>query len=295
MARTAPQIELSSDEDAQLRAIVSAGASPTALRAQIVLAAATGATNKSIAEQLGTSAPTVGLWRERFAREGVGGLLDAPRSGRPVDDRSVSTVLEKAAEAPPDGNAHWTVRRLARATGLPPSTVHRIWRGHRRRPELADVRGLDLSVVARQCGIVGLFVEPPAAVLAVDVAVPTREPDTGRAPLAPVDGFGPGALEAFLRRCEHAAAGEVLLVVTDAGRIAREAQQWADRQGGAVLQRVPPAAWPAVADTWIAACSVRREADPVTDLAAAAWQAADAGPAAWIVEPGAQVPSPGGR
>lgn len=295
MARTAPPIELSSDEDTELRAIVSAGVSPTALRARIVLAAATGATNKAIAEQLGASAPTVGLWRERFAREGVSGLLDAPRSGRPADDRSVRAVLEKATEPPPDGNGHWTVRGLARATGLPPSTVHRIWRGRRRHPELADVKGLDLAVAARLCQLVGLFVDPPAAVLAVDVAAPARGPATDRGPLVPVDGDGPGAFDAFLRRCRHAAVGELLLVTTDTGHVTTEAQEWVDRHGDVTLQRVTPAAWPAVADTWMAACSSRREGDPVTDLTAAAWQATDAAPAAWSVEPGPQVDPPGGR
>ena len=29
---------------------------------------------------------------------------------------------------PPEGTTHWSVRRMARRTGMSPATVHRIWR-----------------------------------------------------------------------------------------------------------------------------------------------------------------------
>jgi len=48
-----------------------------------VLLAADGASNTAIAERVGVSRPTVLDWRNRYAREGVSGLDDDPRSGRP--------------------------------------------------------------------------------------------------------------------------------------------------------------------------------------------------------------------
>jgi transposase len=53
------------------------------VRARIVLLAAEGTSNKQIAERLDTSPQTVSKWRKRFYQEGLGGLEDRPRSGRP--------------------------------------------------------------------------------------------------------------------------------------------------------------------------------------------------------------------
>ncbi|HAZ30113.1 TPA: hypothetical protein DCY65_00880 [Candidatus Acetothermia bacterium] len=48
-----------------------------------MLAAAERMINKEIASTVDCSRPTVRLWRRRFARMGMAGLADAPRSGRP--------------------------------------------------------------------------------------------------------------------------------------------------------------------------------------------------------------------
>jgi transposase len=53
------------------------------LRARIVLLAAEDVTNVGIARRLGVDADTVGKWRKRFVTEGLSGLKDRPRSGRP--------------------------------------------------------------------------------------------------------------------------------------------------------------------------------------------------------------------
>src|SRR5918996_3909990 len=54
-----------------------------ALRCRIVLACATGATNKQVAAELGVSLPTVGKWRSRFVARPLGGLGDEPPPGAP--------------------------------------------------------------------------------------------------------------------------------------------------------------------------------------------------------------------
>ena len=62
-----------------------------AQRARIVLLAADGVSNTEIAARVGVSRPTVIDWRGRYARSGMAGLADAPRTGRPraVDHEAI--------------------------------------------------------------------------------------------------------------------------------------------------------------------------------------------------------------
>ncbi|MGI8751494.1 MAG: helix-turn-helix domain-containing protein [Acidimicrobiales bacterium] len=53
------------------------------LRAKIVLAAAGGTENASIATSLGLALNTIIKWRKRYFEEGLDGLKDRDRSGRP--------------------------------------------------------------------------------------------------------------------------------------------------------------------------------------------------------------------
>ena len=57
-------------------------------RARIVLAAGDGIDNVVIAEQVTADVNTVSKWRKRFFEEGVEGLSDRHRSGRPVSPAS---------------------------------------------------------------------------------------------------------------------------------------------------------------------------------------------------------------
>lgn len=91
------QIELTDDERARLEAMTR----PTTqarmlLRAKIVLAAAGGAANTTIAEQQQVHVDTVRKWRSRFWRRRLAGLADAQRSGRPRRFTAMQTVQVKA-------------------------------------------------------------------------------------------------------------------------------------------------------------------------------------------------------
>jgi len=55
----------------------------TVVRAKIALLAAEGMSNSQIATRVDMSVERVGQWRRRFASEGLDGLEDRPRSGRP--------------------------------------------------------------------------------------------------------------------------------------------------------------------------------------------------------------------
>jgi winged helix-turn helix protein len=104
-------------------------------RAEIVLAVAGGAGVSGTARTLGVSRPTVIKWRDRFARDGVDGLADLPRSGRPktIDD---ARIIAATLEPPPAslGVTHWSSRLLGRHLGIGDATVARAWRASRVQP-----------------------------------------------------------------------------------------------------------------------------------------------------------------
>ena len=79
-----------------------------AQRARIVLLAAGGAGTNEIVARTGASRPTVIAWKRRYAAEGIGGLEDRPKPGRPRSTDDVAIVLA-ALGAPPErlGVTHW--------------------------------------------------------------------------------------------------------------------------------------------------------------------------------------------
>jgi transposase len=83
----ATPITLSPQQRRDLQRLARAHSTPQslALRARIILRAGAGdrPTNLRIAAELGCDHDTVACWRRRFAARGLGGLQDAPRSGRP--------------------------------------------------------------------------------------------------------------------------------------------------------------------------------------------------------------------
>jgi transposase-like protein len=86
MARHSPfVIELSDDDRDALETILRKRTAQhgMVLRAQIVLAAADDEENLSIADRLAVAPNTVIKWRKRFFEEGIDGLVDRKRSGRP--------------------------------------------------------------------------------------------------------------------------------------------------------------------------------------------------------------------
>jgi len=137
------------------------------------LAAAEGSTNQQIAAALKIPAITVGKWRRSFARHGVEGLRDAPRSGRPPthDAETRHTVHTRVCQQP-DDQSRWTVRTLAAELGLPASTVHAMLVAAKLQPHRIRTFTFspDPDVEAKLLDIIGLYLNPPehAFVLCVD-------------------------------------------------------------------------------------------------------------------------------
>jgi transposase len=145
-----------------------------ATRARIVLRCATGMQNIDVAEDLGVSKQMVGKWRQRFIDRRLDGLLDESRPGAPrrVSDEDVERIVVQTLESAPRDATHWSVRSMAKATGISPTTVHRIWRAFSLQPHRSETFKLskDPLFVEKVRDIVGLYLHPPekALVLSVD-------------------------------------------------------------------------------------------------------------------------------
>ncbi len=125
-------LAVSPDTREELASLARSRSLPAGLvrRAEIALLCAEGLDHATVAARLRVSRQTVGKWRERFCTQGLMGLYDEHRLGRPrsIPDDTVMTLLRKTLETrPPDGSTHWTRRSMAEATGVSKSTVQRLW------------------------------------------------------------------------------------------------------------------------------------------------------------------------
>jgi transposase len=175
--RIAAAIAVSDDQLPTLRRWSCGRSTPArlVLRAKVILAAAQGRTNDSIAQELGTNPGLVGRWRRRFAAGGLAGIeKDAPRGGRPATSRAglVGKIIEWTTTRSPANATHWSTRRLAAELGTSRAMINRVWRANGLKPHL--VRRFKLSndprFVEKLTDVVGLYLNPPehALVLSVD-------------------------------------------------------------------------------------------------------------------------------
>ncbi|MCB1968734.1 MAG: helix-turn-helix domain containing protein, partial [Candidatus Accumulibacter sp.] len=107
------------------------------LRAQIILLAAEGQKQEAIGAAVGVTRVTVNHWCRRFAQQGLAGLRDAPGRGRKpsVPTAAVRKVLETVAR-PPETVGRWSCRSMAKAAGISPASVQRLWAANDIKPHL---------------------------------------------------------------------------------------------------------------------------------------------------------------
>jgi putative transposase len=99
-----------------------------AQRAKMILLAADGLNNSTIAVQLGLSRPTAGKWRRRFLSQGLAGLYEEARPGAPraISDEKVAALLSQTLNSKTKAATHWTCRSLAAGTGVSFAMVYRL-------------------------------------------------------------------------------------------------------------------------------------------------------------------------
>src|SRR5260370_23943784 len=127
MGRPNAAVVLAEQEREQLEALTRSRSMPHSLvrRARIVLLSAKGLSNQVIAERCAVSAPTVSLWRQRYRTQGMAGLHDELRPGRPRThgDEQVAALINRVLHTKPKGATHWSVRLVAEETGMPVGSI----------------------------------------------------------------------------------------------------------------------------------------------------------------------------
>ena len=191
------------DEDRrELERIVRASSSEVRMveRARIVLAAGEGLSTRQIAVAVGCSVRTVKKWRPRYARHGMAGLRDAPRSGRPLTHgpQTRALLIAKACTRPgPEESGQrrerWTYRELGEEVGMSESQAHVILQRAEIKPHRTDYWIMsDFSregFEERMGEVCGLYVDPPENVLVVSIdektGIQAKAPVKPDRPLAP--------------------------------------------------------------------------------------------------------------
>jgi transposase len=158
-------------------------------RARIVLLAADGWSNRAIAGEVGLHYNQVAVWRRRFAVEGMAGLVDTERPGRPpvygADD--VILLVKTVTEIPPSPASRWTMEALAarlNAAGvaISASQVWRICQGLDLKPWQCEswMTSHDPDFWVKAADVCGLYVDPPANAVVWSVDEKTGMPARSR-------------------------------------------------------------------------------------------------------------------
>ena len=177
MWNPASALPMTTEQQQTLETWVRAPMTPqyVALRSRICLRAHEGYPNRQIAEEIGTSRPTVLLWRKRFSEGGPAALeqdADRGESAQRLAPSLVKTIVEATLQTTPPDATHWSTRSLAAKFGISHMTVARIWDGHGLQPHRVRTFKLsrDPQFVEKLTDVVGLYLNPPdkALVLCVD-------------------------------------------------------------------------------------------------------------------------------
>lgn len=175
--RRAIPIHLSAEEMTLLEQVVRSGKSPQRQveRSRVVLLAADGRTNEQIGAELGITRQKAARWRSRFAAHRLEGIrADRPGRGRKaiITPEQRMAVVQRTTQETPPGHTHWSVRTMAKATGLGATTIREIWRTHGLKPHLARTFKVssDPHFAEKLEDIVGLYLNAPehALVLSCD-------------------------------------------------------------------------------------------------------------------------------
>jgi len=176
MGMRLPALVISDEDRAELQRRVRSNTveARASQRARIILLAADGLSNRVIGELVGMHYNQVGLWRQRFAADGLAGLLDGDRPGRPPvyghDD--VLLLVKTVTENPPDEATRWTMSALAErmaeeGVAISASQAWRICRALDLKPWQVQswMTSHDPDFWEKAGDVCGLYLDPPENVL----------------------------------------------------------------------------------------------------------------------------------
>ena len=176
MANHARTLSLATADREELERLQRSSACPAGLnrRARAVLLMAGDVPGAEVARLTGYTAVQISRIRRRFAEEGLAGLSERPRSGRParLTEAKGARIVALTLKAPPPGLTQWSTRELAQRVGVSHATVHRIWQAHALQPHRVESFKFttDPQAEAKIRDVVGLYLNPPthAVVLSLD-------------------------------------------------------------------------------------------------------------------------------
>ena len=122
MVRDKYAVGLAPEQREELQRLVRVGKNSARVtaRARILLKSGDGWAAPQVAEALGVALSTVYRVKQRFAEEGLEGVLkDRPQANRPrkLDDRGEAHLIALACSPPPEGHDHWTPASAGREGG----------------------------------------------------------------------------------------------------------------------------------------------------------------------------------
>ncbi len=208
MGRIARKIEISEADHKELKrwSLSQTMESRYVLRSKIILMSLDNCKLREISSRLGITEATANKWRNRFREDGIEGLDDLLRSGKPpvISAETKAEVIRLACSPAEDGYTNWSQQRIADKCGISKSLVQKIlseadikphkikyWCGKTTDPEFTD----------KMTSIVGLYMNPPENALVICVDEKTQMQALDRTqPLLPLKPGKPKRLTTTYKR-----------------------------------------------------------------------------------------------
>ena len=148
-------------------------------RAKTILMLADGKTYDEVRGETGLSGVAIAKWRKRFVSKRLEGLMDLPRSGAPpkYTHGDILKVVNMACSKPIEPYTHWSIRRLAEASGtkMKKSRLQEVLKSldlkpHQYRMWLFSPEERDPEFERKEMEICGLYINPPenSIILCID-------------------------------------------------------------------------------------------------------------------------------
>ena len=146
-----------------------------AQRARMVMSLMDGKSGNQVSREMGCEPRTVYRWRDRFLAEGISGLRDAPRPGRPLPaavGEDARRIIDLTIHHLPKEASRWNLRLMARYAGTSKYRVETVWKAAKLRPHMVTTFNFssDPDFIPKLLDIVGLYMRPPvdAIILSLD-------------------------------------------------------------------------------------------------------------------------------